>query len=132
MAIDTREFTANEAWLLFQLSSAPIKTEADGDFDAIAIMDVASGLIYGMELVSVGGAGISEFQSRKLVSSAESKAGSRPSVLFIPSNCEANHLAVVAGKMGISVEKVPKSECSQLIKEAVDSFAAYVSGNNST
>ncbi len=128
MPIDQGEFSENEAWLLFQLNSVPVKTEADGDFNAVAIMELASGMIFGMELVSIVESEMSEFQSRKLLSAAESQANSRPRLLFIPSECEASHLSAVASKMGIVVERLPASEFASLTKEAIDGFAAHVSG----
>lgn len=131
MPIDPDEFSPNEAWLLFQLNSAPVRTEADGDFNAIAIMEITSGVIFGMELVPLLDPEITEFQSRKLLNMAESKAGSRPRLFYIPSESEADHLTRVARKMGITVERLPSAEFAELTKEAVDGFAAHVSGDRS-
>ena len=128
MSIDPEKYSRNEAWLLFQLNSAPVRTGADGDFNAVAIMEVTSGMILGMELVPLIDPEITEFQSRKILDAAESKAGSRPRLFYIPSEGEADHLTRVAGKMGITVERLPSAGFSELTKEAVEGFAAHVSG----
>lgn len=128
MPIDQTEFSRNEAWLLFQLNDAPVQTAADGDFNAVAIIEIASGMIFGMELVRTSEAEISEFQSRKLLNAAEGQAGSRPRLLFIASDREAELLSAVAKKMGIMVERVPSNELAPITKEAVDGFQAHVSG----
>lgn len=129
MPIDQGDYSENEAWLLFQLNKAPVRTEADGDFNAIAIMEIVSGMIFGMELVPVTESEMSEFQSRKLLSSAESQSNSRPRLLFIPTEREARNLDSVASKMGIVVERLPASEIAALTKEAIEGFAAHVSGD---
>jgi hypothetical protein len=36
------QFKINEAWIAFRLNGAPIRTERDGDFNCIALMDAAS------------------------------------------------------------------------------------------
>lgn len=128
MPIDQGDYSENEAWVLFQLNTAPVRTEADGDFNAVAIMEIVSGTIFGMELVPVAESEMSEFQSRKLLRAAESQANSRPRLLFIPSEREATHLSAAASKMGIVVERRPASEFASLTKEAIESFAAHVSG----
>ncbi|MDH5729606.1 MAG: hypothetical protein OEZ58_11485 [Gammaproteobacteria bacterium] len=127
MPLDPYEYSENEAWLLFQLNNTPVRTEMDGDFNAIAIMDVASGMIFGMELVPIVESEISEFQSRKLLSSSESRAKSRPRLLFVPSERKTSIFSAVASKMGIVVEMLSESEIESLTKEAIDGFSAHMS-----
>ena len=127
MPLDPYEYSENEAWLLFQLNNTPVRTEMDGDFNAIAILDVASGMIFGMELVPIVESEISEFQSRKLLSSSESRAKSRPRLLFVPSERKTSIFSAVASKMGIVVEILPESEFEPLTKEAIDGFSAHMS-----
>ncbi|MCG6965656.1 MAG: hypothetical protein LJE59_04045 [Chromatiaceae bacterium] len=52
MPINPDEYERNEAWLLFRLNDAPVRTEADGDFNGIAVTDAGTGLILGMEFVA--------------------------------------------------------------------------------
>ena len=37
-----RQFQVSEAWIVFKLNDAPIRTEQDGDFDFVTLMDAAS------------------------------------------------------------------------------------------
>jgi len=59
--IEPSQFQVNEAWIAFKLYDAPISTEEDGDFNVLALMDVASCYILGTEFVSTGSAEPSEF-----------------------------------------------------------------------
>lgn len=128
MPIEPSDYAHNEAWLLFQLNEAPVLTEADGDFNAMAIMEVATGMIFGMELVQVTMPGLPEFLSRKLLTDAEGQAGLRPRKLFIASEDEAGELIKVAKVMGIEIERVPAKDLSGITQEAREGFAAHVSG----
>ena len=128
LPIEPSDFAHNEAWLLFQLNEAPVMTEADGDFNALAIMEVATGMIFGMELVQVSMLGLPEFLSRKLLADAEGQSGSRPQKLFIASDYDADELVKVARAMGIEVERVPAKDLSGITQEAREGFAAHVSG----
>ena len=128
LPIEPSDFAHNEAWLLFQLNEAPVMTEADGNFNAMAIMEVATGMIFGMELVQVSLPGLPEFLSRKLLADAEGQSGSRPQKLFIASEYDADDLVKVAKSMGIEVERVPAIDLSGITQEAREGFAAHVSG----
>ena len=128
MSIDSTDFCRNEAWLLFQLNDIPVHTEQDGDFNALAIMELATGMILGMEMVQVTEPEISEFQSRKLLAAAEVHAGSRPQRLFIDLERKADNLSSVAAALGIGIERAPSDELAPLSREARDGFAAYISG----
>lgn len=74
MTIDPSSFSPNEAWILFRLNGTPISTEVDGDYHAMAIMDVASGMIFGMEMVPTTQPEISEIQTRMLLSTSADRA----------------------------------------------------------
>lgn len=60
-----REFQVNEAWIVFKLNDAPISTEADGDFNVIALMDAASCFILGAVFVPVTSAEPSEMEVKR-------------------------------------------------------------------
>lgn len=129
LSIDPTKFSRNEVWLLFQLNYIPVQTEQDGDFNALAIMELATGIIIGMEMVQVTEPEISEFQSRKLLAAAEVQAGSRPQRLFIDLERKADNLSSVAAAMGIGIERAPSDELAPLSRKARDGFAAHVSGS---
>lgn len=124
--IDPSTYDDNEAWILFRLNDAPIRTVADGDFNAMAIMEVSTGMIFGMEMIPIAHAEISEIQARKLLVSSANKAGRRPSILFIASEDHAKHISTAAETMGIEVQRVPGKDFAELTKEAREGFARHV------
>lgn len=128
LAIEPANYSQNEAWLLFRLNEAPVQTEKDGDFNALAIMEIASGTILGVEMVATSEQEISELQSRRLLGSAERQAGSLPKEIIVPLEPRANQLINVAEKMGIQVARHPMSEIAPVIQETVEGFAAHVLG----
>lgn len=128
MPVEPSDFFRNEAGLIFQLNEAPVLTEADGDFNVMAVMDVATKLIFGMELVQANIPGLSEVQSRKLLAEAEGAAGTRPQKLFMASAYDADDLVKVAMDMGIKGERVPLQDLSDITLEAREGFAVHVGG----
>jgi hypothetical protein len=46
-----KQFEVNEAWIAFRVNGAPVRTERDGDFNCIALMDAASCFILGSEFI---------------------------------------------------------------------------------
>ncbi len=130
MPIEPSDFAHNEAWLFFQLNEIPVRTETDGDFNAVVIMEVATGVILGMELVKASIAGLPEFLSRKLLAYAEGQTGSRPRKLFMASGYDADDLTRVARAMGIEVEQVPARDLAAITQEAREGFSAHFSGRS--
>ena len=128
MPIDLHEYDRNEAWLLFRLNDAPVRTESDGDFNVMAIMDVGTGLILGMEFVGVLAEELSEFESRKLLASAESEAGGKPQQLLVDSGQKMAQLIGAASAMGLEVIPESGSNLNPITQEAREGFAAHVSG----
>jgi hypothetical protein len=47
---EPKQFEVNEAWIAFRLNNAPIRTERDGDFNCIALMDAASCFLLASDL----------------------------------------------------------------------------------
>jgi hypothetical protein len=126
--INPHEYDRNEAWLLFQLNDAPVCTESDGDFNVMAILEVSTGVILGMEFVGVLAEELSEFESRKLLASSESEAGGRPQRLFIDSEQQADQLIAAASAMRVEVILESASDLNTITQEAREGFAAHVSG----
>ncbi|MCG3196264.1 MAG: hypothetical protein GHCLOJNM_00737 [bacterium] len=50
-----RDYAVNEAWIVFRLNEASIRTEREGDFDVVCLMDAASCHILGNEFVALSG-----------------------------------------------------------------------------
>jgi hypothetical protein len=61
------QFQVNEAWIAFQLNDEPIHTEQDGSFNCVALMDAASCLILGSELVPLDESEPSQSNARRLL-----------------------------------------------------------------
>ena len=128
MSINPQDYAPNEAWLLFWLNDAPVHTVSDGDFNVMAIMDVGTGLILGMEFVGILAEEPTEFESRKLLASAESKAGERPQRLLVDSGQNLSQLIERASAMGLEVILESGSNLNPITQEAREGFAAHVSG----
>lgn len=103
-----------------------MQTRADGDFHVYAIMDVATGLIHGMEFSPSGSEGLSEFEARRLLNSAEAKAGAKPKYLFV--NAEQQHSPTkrAAASLGIKIRPEAGSCLDRITEEARVGFAAHV------
>lgn len=128
MPLDPSAFSHNEAWLLFQLNRVPVRTERDGEFNAMAIMEVATGMIFGIQLVQIRAACMPEFQARKLLAAAEHEARCRPERLFVGAECDEDDFVRIATAMGIEVQRVPGVELAEVTREAIEGFATHVSG----
>ena len=125
--IEPGQFQVNEAWIAFQLNNIPVLTEADGDFDVIAIMDAASGYILCTEFVPVGSAEPSQLESKRLLKSGQSQKKLFPKTLYIPDNQVAENLSLEAERCGIAVFRVPEEQLLVFINEARDGFQEHVS-----
>lgn len=130
MVIDPQEYQENEAWLLFRLNDDPVRTMADGDFNVLAIMDVGTGLIHGMEFVPAQQNELSEMQSRRLFKMAESKTGARPHLFFVEEGKPLAKLTKVATAMGIEVVVVQGANLDPITREAREGFAAHALRKN--
>lgn len=126
MSISPQRFAQDEAWILFRLNDAPVQTRADGDFHIYAIMDVATGLIHGMEFSPFSSKELSEFEAKKLLNSAQAKAGSSPKQLFVDSAQEYGRVKLVASKLGIKTTPEHGQSLDAITEEARVGFAAHV------
>lgn len=126
MSISPQQFTQDEAWILFRLNDAPVQTKADGDFHIYAIMDVATGLIHGMEFSPSSSEELSEFEAKKLLSSAQAKAGSSPKQIFVDSAQQHGCAKLVASKLGIKIKPEHGQSLDSITEEARVGFAAHV------
>lgn len=127
MPLEPSKFSPNEAWLLFRLNDAPVLTKSDGDFHAMAIMEIASGMILGMDLVPVTQGQLSELQARKLLSDSATQSGGRATCLYVASGQVLDHVSTAAATMGIAITRAPASELDEITREAREGFAVHVS-----
>lgn len=118
-----RQFEVNEAWIAFRLNSAPIRTERDGDFNCIALMDAASCFILGSEFVPAPAAEPTRVQFRRLLKEAKRHKQQLPKTLLVAREDVADRVTLEAAHQSIDVVRVPGSELLIFIGEARESFA---------
>jgi hypothetical protein len=118
-----KHFEVNEAWIAFHLNNAPIRTESDGDFNCIALMDAASCFLLGTELVPVTAAEPPRVQIRRLFENAQRHKEQLPKTLFIPREDAADELTREAARHNIDVVRVAENELLIFIGEARQAFA---------
>jgi hypothetical protein len=122
------QFHVNEAWIAFRLNDAPVVTEADGDFNVVALMDAASCMILGAEFIRTDSSEPSQLESKRLLKSGFSHKQLFPKKLFIPTNQAADLLSIEAERNRISVDRVPEDQLLIIIGEAREGFQQHVSG----
>lgn len=129
--LEPKQFQVNGAWIAFKLNDAPVSTEADGDFNVIALMDAASCFILGMEMISVESAEPTQMDSKRLLKNAYAHKNEFPRRLFIPIQQKADNLASEAEQQGISVVRTSEEELQIFIQEAREGFQEHVGGAKS-
>ncbi len=126
---DPSQFQVNEVWIAFKLNDAPVVTEADGDFNVLALMDAASCMILGTEFVRADLSEPSQLESKRLLKGGHSHKQQFPKKLFIPTNQAADLLNVEAERNKIVVVRVPEEQLLSFIGEAREGFQQHVSGD---
>ena len=116
------QFQVNEAWIVFKLNDEPIRTQADGDFDFVALMDAASCFILSSSPVPANMAEPSKLEAKRMLKEAKAHKQQLPKTLFIPSTQPAQHLSLEAERQGIAVIRVPEVELLLFIGEAREGF----------
>ena len=127
--LEPNQFKPHEAWIAFQLNDAPICTEQDGDFNCIALMDAATGVILGTAFVSAGEPEPSVFETRRLFKAGWAHGEQHPATLFVPKGQFRTTLPAEASRHGITVVPVHASELSVFTGEARHAFREHVRNN---
>lgn len=127
--LEPKQFEVNEAWIVFSLNDRPVRTEADGDFNVLALMDAASCYIFGTEFVSTTSREPSKQESSRLFAYGEAKAGGFPETLLVPEQLVADVLTTEAERCDIAVIRVPDEQLLVFIGEARRGFEAYMRGD---
>jgi hypothetical protein len=126
--LEPKQFEVNEAWVAFRQNRRPIRTQADGDFDCIALMDAASCFILASDLFQLADAESESLAIRRLFTKARSHKQTFPKTLFVPQGDAAEVLVAEAKRQNIQVVSVPESEVLILIGEARQGFAERFEG----
>jgi hypothetical protein len=122
------QFQVNEAWIAFKLNDAPVRTELDGDFNLIALMDAASCFILSTTLVSVSAPGPSKMEAKRLLKEGQAHKQRLPKTLFVPNVQPAKLLIAEAERQGITVILVPDNQLLPFVGEARDGFKERFGG----
>ncbi len=117
------QFEVNEAWIAFRINSAPIRTELDGDFNCIALMDAASCFILSSEFIPVTAEEPTQADLRRLLENAQRHKQQLPKTLFVPDGEVTDLLTREATQQNIDVVRLSESELLIFIGEARQGFA---------
>jgi hypothetical protein len=126
--LDPKQFDVNEAWIAFRLNDTPIRTELDGDFNCLALMDAASCFILGSEFIPAGAPEPSKMEARRLLRQGQAHKQQLPRTLYIASEQPADALTEEATRQKISVTRVPENELLVFIGEARAGFRERFGG----
>ena len=118
-----KQFEVNQAWIAFRLNNAPIRTERDGDFNCIALMDAASCFILCSEFIPITAAEPTRAQFRHLLKEAKRHKEQLPKTLFVPREDVADRVTLEAAQQSIDVVRVPENELLVFIGKAREGFA---------
>ena len=127
--LEPSQFQVNEAWIAFRLNDAPVSTDADGDFNVLALMDAASCYILGTEFIRADSSEPSQLESVRLLKGGQSHKQQYPKSLFIPTNQAAGILSTEAERHGIKVVRIPGEQLLVFIGEARQGFQEHVGGS---
>ena len=119
------QFEVNEAWIAFQLNDAPFRTEQDGAFNCVALMDAASCFIFDMVMVPVGKPEPSQLEVRRLLKKGWADKRQYPKTLFVPAGRFQSVLPAEAERQGIAVVPVRESQLLVFISEAQQGFKEH-------
>ena len=129
--IDPNQFQVNDAWIAFQLNDGPIHTEADGDFNCLALLDVASCFILSMSNVPITQTEPSNAEVQQMLKDSYSHKRQLPKTLYIPSDQPADNLTFEAELKKVNVVRVPEDQLLLCIGDARESFKEYFLGGGS-
>ena len=126
--LEPNQFKENEAWVAFQLNDDPVRTLQDGNFNCVALMDAASGIILGTAFVSVAEQEPPALELRRLFETSVERSNCNPVTLFIPKGKYQSAVPAEAKRHGIEVVPVQESELVALSGEARQGFREHFQG----
>jgi len=120
------QFQVNEAWIAFQLNETPIRTEQDGSFNCICLMDAASCFLLGAELIPTSAVEPSQTQARQLLTTARAKKGEFPQTLFMPTGRFPGIMKAAAERLGMAVITAPEDQLLVFIGDAREGYREHM------
>jgi hypothetical protein len=121
-----RDYTVNEAWIVFRLNDAPIRTEQDGDFHVVCLMDAASCFVLGNEFFATGTTEVPALVAEGLIETGRAAANVLPRKLLLSSALGTEQFARQAERLGIEVERVPDKELTAFLSEVRKGFREQI------
>lgn len=122
------QFKVNEAWIVFQLNDDPIRTEQDGDFNLLALMDAASCYILASTLSAAARSEPAQMEAKRLFKEGQAQANCWPKTLYVPSEQAARFVVAEAEQLGVSVVRVAEAQLLPFIGEAREGFRERFGG----
>ena len=116
------QFDVNEAWIAFQLNSTPVKTDLDGDFICVSLMDAASCFLLGSSPVPSSTGEMTRLEAKRLLKQGKAHKNKQPKTLLVPEHYSAAQLMMEAESQGITVIQVPEDQLLPFIGEAREGF----------
>jgi hypothetical protein len=123
-----QQFQVNEAWIAFQLNAEPIRTERDGSFNCICLMDAASCFILGNALIPASESEPSELEVRRLFKASWTHKKEFPATLFTPTGQFESTVPTEARRHGIAVVPVDESQLLVFIGDARQGYEEHLQG----
>ena len=121
------ESRVDEAWVIFRLSTTPISTTQDGDFHCVALMDMASGFLIGMQMVPLWTKDELGAAAPALLNDARGR-GLAATALVMPESALSVTVAEHAAAMGMMVGKATDEELDRVLTEPREAFAERFGG----
>lgn len=121
-----RDYAVNEAWIVFRLNEDPVRTEQDGDFDVVCLMDAASCYVLGNEFFAARAADVPATVAERLLETGRAVANGSPEKLLLSSALGAEQFARLAEGAGIEVERVPDKELTAFLSEVRRGFREQI------
>ena len=119
------EYHVDEAWIVFQLNDAPLRTDRDGLFNIVCLMDAASCFILGNAFVPSDDAEPSTTEVQRLLETGWAHHHKFPTELLVPTGQFPTNVPEEAARQGIEVVRVKEGKLLPFIREARDSYKAY-------
>ena len=125
------QFQVNEAWIAFKLNDAPIRTNQEGAFNCVCLMDAASCFILANAFFPIHESEPSTLEVRRLIEKGWAHRQELPAKLFVPTGQFPTHLSEEAERWGITVVRVLEGKLIPFIREAREGFKQYVAAQRS-
>jgi hypothetical protein len=124
------QFQPNDAWIVFKLNDAPIRTAVDGELNFIALMDAASCYIVGSEVIAANAVELPKMAAKRLLKKGQTQAQRLPNTRYIPHELPAKTLAQEADRLDITVVSIAEEKLMILIGEAREGFNERFGGSS--